>query len=321
MDEVYNETEIQDGPSTPVSSAPGPAAPPAPPVPSAPPVDGAAQNDDVPVTDGTQQQEQDSLDQDILDILGDDPSTENPYGDDLHKDIAHRWQNILVNGLNKDNRITLQKLYLPAENCSYMKAPKLNAEIKAALTEVNNKKDIYSQSRQNQLTSCLAAIGKVLNGALARNRNIPQDIIKPLSDAGRLLCDYHHKESLSRRYAAMNSLSKETKDVLKNTKIDEFLFGSDLAEKLKTSKAISKSGLEMRTPVAGPSGVRRLNSTVSQVPAANRAPTLNARGAPRAPAAEPRANPAPRRPPAPRRQGSRARPAPPPRQYHRSRRL
>ncbi|KAI8435191.1 hypothetical protein MSG28_003548 [Choristoneura fumiferana] len=76
----------------------------------------------------------------------------------------------------------------------------------------------------------------------------------------------------------MNSLSKETKDVLKNTKIDEFLFGSDLAEKLKTSKAISKSGLEMRTPVAGPSGVRRIASTVSQVPAAPRNPTLNARG-------------------------------------------
>lgn len=315
MDVFNNEIGIgiQDGPSSDASCAPGPAAPPA------LPADAAAQSNDEPLVDDTQQPEQDSLDQDILDILGDDPSTGNPYGENLHKDIASRWQNILANGLNKDNRITMQKLYLPAENCSYMKAPKLNAEIKAALTEVNNKKDIYNQSRQNQLTSCLAAIGKVLNIALARNRNITQDIIKPLSDAGRLLCDYHHKESLSRRYAAMNSLSKETKDVLKNTKIDEFLFGSDLAEKLKTSKAISKSGLEMRTPVAGPSGVRRLTSTVSQVTAAHRAPALNARGAPRAPAAEPRANPAPRRPTAPRLQGPRARPAPP-RHHQRSRR-
>ncbi|KAI8423704.1 hypothetical protein MSG28_012736 [Choristoneura fumiferana] len=286
--------------------------------PDAPPAHADVLNNDEPLIDDAQKTVQD-LEQDILDILGDDPSTGNPYGENLHKDIASRWQNILVNGLNKDNRITLQKLYLPAENCPYMTAPKLNAEIKAALTEVNNKKDIYSQSRQNQLTSCLAAIGKVLNIALAKNQNIPQDIIKPLSDAGRLLCDYHHKESLSRRYATMNSLSKETKDVLKNTKIDEFLFGSDLAEKLKTSKAISKSGLEMRTPVAGPSGVRRIASTVSQVPAVHRNPTLNARGAPRAPAAEPRANPASRRPPAPRPPASRARHAPP-RQHQRSRR-
>ncbi|XP_028178029.1 uncharacterized protein LOC114365611 [Ostrinia furnacalis] len=238
------------------------------------------------------------LHEDILNILGPDTTTEKPFGDNLHKDVASRWQHILLNGLSKENRSDLLKTYLPPENCPNMRAPKLNLEIKAALTEINNKKDAYSQTKQNQLASCLSALGKALNLTLFKSKEdtTSQEIIKSLSDAGRLLCDYHFKESQSRRYAVINSLNKDTRDTIKNTKIDDFLFGSDLADHLKSSKAISKSGMELR-PTTTDNRPKPKPGTSGQASAVRRG-TLNARGAPQAPAAEPRANPVPQRRPA-----------------------
>lgn len=77
----------------------------------------------------------------------------------------------MLNGLSKENRSELLKLYLPPENCPNMRAPELNLEIKAALTEINNKKDVYSQTKQNQLASCLSALGKALNLTLQKSKD------------------------------------------------------------------------------------------------------------------------------------------------------
>lgn len=107
--------------------------------------------------------------------------------------------------------------------------------------------------------------------------------MKPLSDAGRLLCDYHYRESQSRRFAILNSLNKETRDAVKDTKIDEYLFGSELAEHLKSAKAISKSGSEMRT------APRQQFKPPASVPPQRG--TLNSRGASRTAATEMRPAP------------------------------
>ncbi|XP_060800410.1 uncharacterized protein LOC132901800 [Amyelois transitella] len=185
------------------------------------------------------------LDPEILQLLGSDPTKQTNFGENLHKDIMPRWKHILINGLDKDTKADILKSHLPPENCPHLKAPKLNAEIKAALNEINCKKECFNENKQNQLASCLAALGKALNIALVGNYT---EIIKPLSDAGRLLCDLHFRESQSRRYSIINTLNKDIRETVKNTKIDEYLFGSDLGEQLKTAKAISKSSSELRIP-------------------------------------------------------------------------
>lgn len=238
-----------------------------------------------------------SLDPEILNLLGEDPADKKSHGEGLHKDIAPRWAHILTNGLQKETVADLLKLYLPPENCTNICAPKLNPEIKAALSDLNVKQDLYSQNKQNQLGSGLTALGQVLNWALTSNNIVPPEIIKTLSNAGRLFCDNHYRESLSRRYAILNALNRNIRDTIKDTKINENLFGSDLANHLKSSKAITKTASEMkprprppyRTPVVGQP----------------QRGTLNSRGTPRAAATEPRTAPAPRRPPPP--------PPPPPR--------
>lgn len=237
-----------------------------------------------------------SLDPDILQLLGDDPTNQKNYGESLHKDIASRWTHILANGLSKEIQLELFKSYLPPENCPNMRAPKLNLEIKAALTEINIKKDLYSQSKQNELAASLAAIGQVLNWALSQNSSVPQDIIKHLSDAGRLICNNHHRESQSRRYAAMSTLNKNVRDTIKNTNIDEHLFGSDLSDHIKSSKAINRTGSEMKHKTQRP---------VYRAPTATQSRgALNSRGPPlprTASMVEPRSSPALRRPPRDRR--------------------
>lgn len=235
-----------------------------------------------------------SLEPEILEILGEDPTSNKAYGEKLHKDIATRWAHILTNGLSKDIQLELVKRYLPPENCPNMRVPKLNLEIKAALLEINLKKDLYSQSKQSQLSSSLAAIGQVLNWALSSKNAVPQDILKTLSDAGRLICDSHYRESQSRRFAALNTLNKNIRDTVKNTKIDEHLFGSDLAEHIKSSKAIIKTGSEMKSTVVRPA---------YKPPEQQQRGTLNSRGVPPrvAAAAGPRPPLAPRRPPRDRR--------------------
>ncbi|KAL4714850.1 hypothetical protein ACJJTC_012522 [Scirpophaga incertulas] len=237
-----------------------------------------------------------SLDPEILQLLGEDPANQKIYGETLHKDVASRWAHILTNGLNKDIQLDLMKRYLPPENCPNIRAPKLNLEIRAALTDMNIKKDLYSQSKQNQLASSLAAIGRVLNWALSSNNIVPQDVIKSLSDAGRLICDSHYKESQSRRYAALSTLNKNVRDTVKNTSIDDNLFGSALTDHIKSSKAINRTGSEIKQRPTRPA--YRSSATQSQPRVA-----LNSRGAPQrlASAVEPRTTPASRRPPRDRR--------------------
>ncbi|KAL0831012.1 hypothetical protein ABMA28_001898 [Loxostege sticticalis] len=202
-------------------------------VPKAEPAASAQAGPSVTITEGAQatptaDQNILTLDPDILQLLGEDPTNQRNYGDSLHKDIASRWTHIL-----------LMKYYLPPENCPCMKAPKLNLEIKAAL---------------------------------------------------------HYKESLSRRYAALTTLNKSIKDTVKNTNIDEHLFGSALSEHIKTSKAINKTGFEIKQKIQRPQ--------YRTLPAIQSRGALNSRGAPpRVTAAvEPRPTPAPRRPPRDRRQ-------------------
>lgn len=228
------------------------------------------------------------LDPEILQILGDDPSNENKFGEDLHNQILPRWKHILAKGLDKEVKSELCKLYLPPENCGSLRAPKLNPQVRRFLSEPNKKKETFNESKQNQLSSCLAALGKSLNIALSNKGNaVPQDIIKPLSDAGRLLCDFHYRESQSRRYAIINVINKDMRETLKNTMIDEFLFGADLAEQLKQDKEITRVAMDLRTP------------RPSRLPAAGQVQrgTLNYRGA-RGPASAARQYPSQQKPPA-----------------------
>uniref|UniRef100_A0A1E1W2B2 Uncharacterized protein n=2 Tax=Pectinophora gossypiella TaxID=13191 RepID=A0A1E1W2B2_PECGO len=124
-------------------------------------------------------------------------------------------------------------------------APTLNPEIKAALSELLVKKDKAIENKQKQLAAAISCLAEALTRSFSLEHK-DSIVIKLMIEAGRLMCDTQHTESMTRRSFICSSIKKDVKDQLYETEIDAFLFGEKLAETLKTAKAINKSGLEIK---------------------------------------------------------------------------
>ncbi|XP_028173802.1 uncharacterized protein LOC114362551 [Ostrinia furnacalis] len=187
-----------------------------------------------------------ALDGAILEVLGEDPTISAAYGPEIHKDLALRLQHVASNGLSKELRKELQEKYLLPSNCKLISAPALNAEIKAAISDMTAKRDKSIELRQKQTATAISCLGQALNILISKN-NTDSSLIKLLMDTERILCDSQYNDSVVRRNFILSSLKKEMKDQLQNTKPDELLFGQNLSETIKTAKAINKSGAELKT--------------------------------------------------------------------------
>lgn len=218
-----------------------------------PPSNNNEQNKEVPsVSDNSVENstapiivEDETINTEILEILGADPSASQEYGPDINKEVATRFTHIATSGLDKEVRKDLIKKYLVPENCVNIAAPQLNLEIKAALTEQVVKRDKAIEARQKQMAAGISALGKVISDQLsAKDKN--NDLIKELMDIGRMFCDIQHSESEARRNFALYTVKKDLKEQLSATKIDKFLFGSNFTETIKTAKAVSKSSSDLK---------------------------------------------------------------------------
>ncbi|XP_073944616.1 uncharacterized protein [Choristoneura fumiferana] len=185
-------------------------------------------------------------------ILGDDPSATQSYGKDIQAALAVRLQHIATMGLTKEQRKELQDKHLPPANCTLINGPVLNPEIKAAVSDVIAKRDKGIEHKQNQMANAISCIGEAISLLISSEEKNPT-LMKLLMDAGRLLCDCQHTDTTVRRMFILNSLKKDMKDQLQSTKVDKYLFGQDLANTLKSAKAICKTGAELKTaPVKPP---------------------------------------------------------------------
>ncbi|XP_045494171.1 uncharacterized protein LOC123693215 [Colias croceus] len=182
---------------------------------------------------------------DIQDILGVDPTVTLEYGPEIHKDVASRFAHIATTGLDKDTRKELSNKYLIPENCTSIAAPQLNPEIKGVLFDQVIKRDKAIEGRQKLMAVGITALGKIISTQLS-SKDKNNDLIKELMDIGRIFCDIQHSDSECRRNFALYSVKKELKEQLSTTKIDKFLFGSNLLEKVKTAKAITKSSSDLK---------------------------------------------------------------------------
>ncbi|KAL0811415.1 hypothetical protein ABMA28_009818 [Loxostege sticticalis] len=192
-----------------------------------------------------------ALDSDALDILGADPSSQIQYAKNVHTELASRLEHIATSGLTKELRKELNERYLIPGNCIMIGAPLMNPEIKAAVTDTVMKRDKGIEARQKQLAAAISGLAIVLHNELEnkdKDTTLSKDTLKQLMDVSRILCDIQHSESVTRRNFAAFSIKKELKDHLyHNTKIDKTLFGENLAETLRSAKAVSKSGSDLKT--------------------------------------------------------------------------
>lgn len=185
------------------------------------------------------------LDTEAMEILGENPTSQIEYGKDIRSELASRLQHLLQEGLNKETKKALIAKYPLPANCIYIGAPKINPEIKAALPDAAIKRDKGIEAKQIPRASAVSCLGEIITSQL-NSKERDNDLLQKLMDVIRLLADSQHHDSATRRNYILSTLKKEMRDHLTTTKIDTFLFGENLAETLKSAKAVKKSGVELK---------------------------------------------------------------------------
>ncbi|VEN38059.1 unnamed protein product [Callosobruchus maculatus] len=191
------------------------------------------------------------LEEEVQAILGAAPSEKPLAGPPIHATVVSRWSEILAKGLDHETRVTLMKDHPIPENFSTLKTPALNAVVVNAVSLQVSRRDAKLMQKQEQLASCISAIGTTISSILQEEGGGNRKHLQLLSDAGRLLCDFHHSETVTRQGLITVNLNKDLKETLKDSPSDDFLFGTSLEERLKTAKqlVISSKELMPRAPV------------------------------------------------------------------------
>lgn len=101
----------------------------------------------------------------------------------------------------------------------------------------------------NQINKEIAAAISCVSNIITSQINSPSrdnELLKSLMDAVRILCDIQYFQSTSRRNLALANVKKDLKEQLQKSKIDNYLFGSNLTETIKTAKAVSRSSIDLK---------------------------------------------------------------------------
>ncbi|XP_044594856.1 uncharacterized protein LOC123272220 [Cotesia glomerata] len=162
----------------------------------------------------------------------------------LHSSLSVRWKHWTANGVPKQEMEDLLSKYARQEG---LDAPKLNLEVSFNLGESAVKRDKFITENQKSVGSALSAVGSALSMLLEEDESIDKLVfVERLSDATKILSDLHFRLSESRKAFILPGMTKQSKDVLSTTKMDEFLFGKNLSDKLKEARALDKLTQGMR---------------------------------------------------------------------------
>lgn len=181
----------------------------------------------------------------ILEALGGSKEKEEVYGPKIPEEISKRWGRIIVEGLGKEQKQELIEKFLIPENFKSLKAPKLNAEISAVLSDSSRQRDKRMEKSQNILGLAIAGLSK-LTASLISSDMEKLAVIKQIADISQLLADLHYENTSSRRKIILPSLDKKFTNMIQDVNRDSHLFGENLGEKIKASKSAEKSGLQIK---------------------------------------------------------------------------
>lgn len=165
----------------------------------------------------------------------------------INQSVADIWQHVLGQGLVEHLRAELLKKYSPPSNCLAIGPPKLNILVKNSASEAVTKRDERLTLLQRQMGSSLSALGQAITLLLPKESETDMcRVLELLGDVGNLLADLHHTESESRKILVSSNLKKQFKEVLLSSKIDEWLFGEDLPDRISGAKSLEKSAQDLK---------------------------------------------------------------------------
>ena len=179
------------------------------------------------------------LTEEILKFLGDNPKVSKAVEPKLHKDISDRLEGWISDGLPKEDQEKLSKKYSRPD---FLEAPKLNPEVEPAMQETAIKRDKHFLECQNIIGSAIASVGSALSLILTEDEEGCDEllIIERLSDSMRFLADLFKKQTVCRRAFILPGLKPKLKAALEKTNSEGFLFGKELAEKIKQVGVMEK---------------------------------------------------------------------------------
>ncbi|KAL0861714.1 hypothetical protein ABMA27_009195 [Loxostege sticticalis] len=186
-----------------------------------------------------------SIPVDILEALGNPKGKQEVFGPKIQDELSKRWGRILCEGLNKDQKKDLLEKILVPENFQLVKAPKLNPEIAAVLTESSRNREKRLEKAQNHLGLGISALTNLISSLIEKDMD-RMEIIRRLSESNQILLDLHFENTLNRRKLITYTLDKKFLDIVQDVPRDSLLFGENLSEKIKASKSAEKSGLQIK---------------------------------------------------------------------------
>lgn len=145
------------------------------------------------------------LDADILEILGNDPTHTNNFGNDIQKDLAVRLEHSTTDGLSKDTRKELMDLYVIPNNCELLCASILNPELKVTLTEQVIKGDRTFETKQKVTSAAMLSLGQTITDVLS-SKEKDTNLLRLLMAKGRLVCDCQHNDTFTRHNNVIYSI-------------------------------------------------------------------------------------------------------------------
>ncbi|XP_011302155.1 uncharacterized protein [Fopius arisanus] len=191
-----------------------------------------------------------SLDPDLLEVLGADPSKPQELEISLQGELATRWAVWLTKPLEKEALDKLTERYPRTSSKCQFEAPKLNPEILAISTDALIQRDKKFCASQNLAGSALVALGAAVSNLLEHDEIDKLDLLQKLCDAGKLMTQVHRGYSSTRRAFISPSLNKQVRDALEATSPDQQLYGSNLSDKVKEVKTLSKLSQDLKVAPA-----------------------------------------------------------------------
>lgn len=165
-------------------------------------------------------------------------------GPPINTETADYWSEILRNGLDKTLRKEIIEKYPVTENCLGLRSPKVNQEVTVCISETVLRQDNFFAYIQQQIGAGLSAMVVPIETVLKNNEN--KQILKDMADSTKLLADVHHTISVHRRYLLSNHLDPAVRKVAEECPVNEWLFGDNFSQAIKSSQEIRKVGMGMK---------------------------------------------------------------------------
>ncbi|OXA36883.1 uncharacterized protein LOC118433680 [Folsomia candida] len=166
------------------------------------------------------------------------------YGPDLLPQISEGFSKTVSRPLTKETASKLKDQIKIPSNCKGFAVLKMNSEIWAHLPTGARLADIQTQQVQQSISFGLITMAEIANEVATHSNEIPQEvkkrILKLAIDGGNILGDQLQASNMKRRQEVKKLINPEYSAICnKQLPVSEYLFGDNLSETLKTSKAAS----------------------------------------------------------------------------------